>query len=545
MEDPTEANSMYANLPPEILINIFQYLDFYDVQSVKLSCKQWLAVTLLPEFETNGVFKISTGILDKNHPAAEILMSKQITKLYLKGVFIGDADEIFQHVGTSLKELTLKLVPIDTVLPLTMKHFHNLRYLKVTHIKLSSLVGNVSWLYSGSLSQMQDLCLIANDSNVNKYILDSVDSSESLKILTVEFIYKDEAYILKVIEKHAKSLDELDLRYYEGTPFSSSKWGEVFEKLKLSELSLQGNFHPDIVARAIESQKSLRSIDLTGSVAVDDSCLFRIGRKLPELERLILDYCGRITNRGVNQLATLSQLKILDLTGCNKLTSLSIHGIIGRTTNSPLMELHLQDVNLDESDVCFCANNLPNLRIFNLSGCGKAVTDKSIQEVFDCLRKLQGLKIDSSILTDDGILGIPTGNSIQNLEFLEMLSIRCCKGLTDLSLTSGLMIPQLKFLDISNCEKMSVVGLRSLVQNCPTVEEMRLASGKGMGLEAVQALTSGLGRLRLLTVENCRDLSQITAVNWTQTRFRPISNEVTLKRNIKPCQTAAGADFKD
>ncbi|XP_055849008.1 uncharacterized protein LOC129914007 [Episyrphus balteatus] len=523
-------DSMYANLPPEILINIFQYLDFYDLQAVKLSCKQWLAVTLLPEFEKNGVFKITNDILDSNHPAAEVIMNKQITNLYLKGVFIGEADELFQHLGTSLKALTLKLVPIDTALPMTMKYFPHLRYLKVSHIKMASLVGHIDWLISGKLTEMNKLILTSNDSIVNKYLLDSVENAESLKALTIEFVYRDETNILQVLAKHSKSLIELDLRYYEGTPLSASKWGDVFEKLKLTELSLQGNFHPDIVTRAIETQKSLRALDLKGSVAVDDNYLFKIGRKLPLLERLILEYCGRITNRGVNQLATLSHLKNLDLTGCNKLTSLSIHGIIGRTPNWSLMELHLQDVNIDESDVCFCANNLPNLRIFNLSGCGKAVTDKAIQEIFEFQRKLRALRIDNCKLTDNGILGLATGNSIQNLENLETLNLRSCKELTDLTLTGGLKIPQLKTLDISDCEKLTVLGLQGLIRNCPTIEVISISSGKGLGYEAVQILTSGLGRLRLLNVENCRDLSQVSAAGWMQTKFRPITNEVTLRR---------------
>lgn len=537
MNDPTmeEGDSInsFVNMPPEILINIFKYLEFYDLQAVKLTCKQWLAVTLLPEFKTCGVFKITTGILDNNHPAAKKIMASQIAKLYLKGVFIGEADKLFAHLGTTLTDLTLKLVPIDITLPLTMKHFLNLQYLKVTHIKMASLVGQLNWVFKGKLRHMKEMILIANDAIVNKYLLDSVEVSRTLKILTVEFGFRDESNILEVLRTHTDSLKELDLRYYEGTNLNPVKWDGTLDQLKLNELSLQGNFHPDILTRAIDTQKALRSLDLKGSVAVDDTYLFRIGRKLPLLEKLILEYCGRITNRGVNQLASLSHLQVLNLTGCNKLTSLSIHGIIGRTPNVLLVELHLQDVNVDESDVCFCANNLPNMRIFNLSGCGKAVTDKAVQAIFDCQRKLRCLKLDNCKITDNGILGMDTGNSIQDLEELITLSLRGCNALTDLSLTSGLRFPHLKFLDITNCDKFTNSGMLGLTRNCTTVEKLNISAGKNVGFDAVQILTRGLGRMRILHVENCRDLSQISSEGWMQTNYRPITNEVTLRRENK------------
>eukprot|EP00883_Tetradesmus_obliquus_P014106 jgi/Sobl393_1/7109/SZX75725.1 len=82
---------------------------------------------------------------------------------------------------------------------------------------------------------------------------------------------------------------------------------------QLTNLAMAGcNFDDAACCSLVLSLTGLRKLSLRGSELVNDVSLVVISKALPQLTALNIEFCSRITDRGVLQMSGLQQLRLLE-----------------------------------------------------------------------------------------------------------------------------------------------------------------------------------------------------------------------------------------
>ena len=206
---------------------------------------------------------------------------------------------------------------------------------------------------------------------------------------------------------------------------------------------------------------SLRYLSLTGD-NITDASLASIANMV-QLDSLSVSCCRNLTDRGVSNLALLSQVKELDISYCRNLTNASMATI----------------------------GQLASLESLSVYRCPE-LTDSGFARLTG-LKKLRSLRIGKSGITDDTLL------SIGRIESLEILDINVCKRLTDTGISRLANLKKLRLLWMRYCDKitdssLSVIGqLTSLedlnISNCTRITDVGVA--KLVTLKKIKRLSLG------------------------------------------------------
>lgn len=221
---------------------------------------------------------------------------------------------------------------------------------------------------------------------------------------------------------------------------------------------------------------NIRVLNFTMCFALSDSGLEHLVN-CPQLETLILVSCSAITDRGMTALAHSSccqALRLLDVSWCKKVTGAGID------------EVSSSLVNLEHLRTCGCAAidsvrlahlaQLSQLSHLNLYGC--RVLDDTMATCISQLTRLQHLHLsDCRAITDFGIIA-----GIKPLQgVLQHLSLAGNSRITDKSLAVIGGCSKLLLLDLSQCDKITSVGLNFIkklrrlrnldVSSCPLLAE--------------------------------------------------------------------------
>lgn len=100
-----------------------------------------------------------------------------------------------------------------------------------------------------------------------------------------------------------------------------------------------------------------------------------------------------------------------------------------------------------------------------------------------------------------------TGYSIERLKGLRVLRLSQCNKLSDISLMYAFSLKELKEISLAKCQQVSAVGIKSLVQNCPSLEVVDLSECHNVNDKAIELIAMHLRRLQTLSLERCFQLS--------------------------------------
>ncbi|KZC07444.1 F-box/LRR-repeat protein 4, partial [Dufourea novaeangliae] len=227
-------------------------------------------------------------------------------------------------------------------------------------------------------------------------------------------------------------------------------------------------------------------------------------------------------------------------------------------------------LHLHEESVECISRSFPNLRVLELSYCFSGVTDKTIQMIFKELVHLQTLKISHcDKVSDVGLTGMGAGNhesvesiqvvykpeitetrlrislrsraeeeivrdadrkrevmnlcenvsrpldmktgfSLIRLKRLRELDLSGCNRITDVSLKHAFAFPELKILNLSQCQQVTHVGLDYLSRNNPAIEDLNLNQCHNISDIGISYLAQRLHRLKRLLIQGCSQLTDHT-----------------------------------
>ncbi|XP_055378775.1 F-box/LRR-repeat protein 2-like isoform X2 [Condylostylus longicornis] len=317
------------------------------------------------------------SILSKFNYLTELVVEKN-SPLFMAGRFLESEENrvLIKKNMLNLKVLSLQSNPYlsDAIL---------MRIIKMT-----------SELESLNLSD----CNIAFHHAIQKrFYPQNLENTPSENLLTLK-------YIVKAIESQAYSISYLNLSdtLVDGAALSTIA---MVKGLQLKRLILKScrQLNLNGFQSFICNQIYIVELDLSNCEGINDSCV-RLLQDLSQLQILKLRHCWKLTDETSKILAGIKSIKVLDLSNCVGISSNGIKDNLVNLKNESLHELYLSSIDLYENCVIQCSENLPNLRVFDVGNCCNGVTDKSLAAIIKNQVLLRKLNLQSCHLITDGAI---------------------------------------------------------------------------------------------------------------------------------------------
>ncbi|XP_038973887.1 F-box/LRR-repeat protein 3-like [Phoenix dactylifera] len=221
---------------------------------------------------------------------------------------------------------------------------------------------------------------------------------------------------------------------------------------------------------------NLRRFHLAGCKSITDDLLQALSRTCSHLEELGLAGCNSITDSGLSFLANGCHfIKYLDVSKCSKISDVGVSRV-AEVSSSYLKTLKLLDCyKVGDKSIFTLADSCHNLETLVIGGCHD-VSDESMKSLaLACVNSLKNLRMDWCLNVTDLSLNC----LLSNCRYLMALDIGCCDKVTDSAfqaLGMGGFESDLKVLKASNCLRITVTGVGTILQYCRSMEYLDLRS---------------------------------------------------------------------
>jgi len=229
-----------------------------------------------------------------------------------------------------------------------------------------------------------------------------------------------------------------------------------------------------------EQLMNLQTLDLSRCLSVTDEAIQKVVPFIPYLHTAILSSCEEISDKAVFKIAEhCRHLRNINLSKCTKISDISVQALIRKCPN--LTKLNLHKCNISDSTVNQIATSCPQLLELDLSVCDR-VTDNGVKDITQGCQKLEVLCLEElTHLTDAGIAGIADGS-----KQLHTLKLAYCKNLTDASLEKLSSCINMKQIDLSYCNTITLSGLRKALESWPSVKQLGLRGYTPLTAEGIE-----------------------------------------------------------
>ncbi|XP_076903180.1 uncharacterized protein LOC143558172 [Bidens hawaiensis] len=221
----------------------------------------------------------------------------------------------------------------------------------------------------------------------------------------------------------------------------------------------------------------LKSLHLAGCRFVTNKLLESLSKNCHNLEVLGLQGCTNITDTGLTALVNgCKRIKHLDVNKCTNVGDLGV-STAAEACSTSLKTLKLLDCyKLGDKSILAVADFCKNLETLIIGGC-RDLSSKSIKSLAVSIHSLRILRMDWCLNVSDASLN----RILSQCTCLEVLDVGCCEEVTDAAFEglreesegSGL---RLKVLKISNCQKITVLGISMVLKACRSLEYLDVRS---------------------------------------------------------------------
>ncbi|XP_037092613.1 F-box/LRR-repeat protein 7-like isoform X2 [Pollicipes pollicipes] len=287
------------------------------------------------------------------------------------------------------------------------------------------------------------------------------------------------------------------------------------------------------------------SITLTGETTGADRALRQIvkllcrdspGTLCPAVERVLLNGCARLTDRGLSLLARrCPELRHLELRGCANVSNQALFEVV---THCPGLE-HLDVTGchrvtcIDFSEVLSSVDRQLNLQYVDLTDCHN-LTDAGLKVIVHNCPQLQHLYMRRcEQVTDLGIKHVPS-YCVNLREF----SISDCCRVTDYGLHELARLgPTLRYLSVAKCDRVSDAGVKQVARSCYKLRYLNVRGCEAVSDASMEVVARCCQRLRALDIGKC---------DVTDHGLKMLSqNCPNLKKlSVKSCEMISDAGIK-
>ncbi|KAJ4974671.1 hypothetical protein NE237_007845 [Protea cynaroides] len=219
----------------------------------------------------------------------------------------------------------------------------------------------------------------------------------------------------------------------------------------------------------------LRSLHLVGCRFITDGLLMVLSKNCHKLEELGMEGCTSITDSGLTSLVDgCHRIKVLDVNKCSNIGDIGVTSVSKACSSLRTLKL-LDCYKVGDDSIFSLAQCCKNLETLVIGGC-RNISNESIKSLASAYcSSLKNLRMDWCLNLSDSSLSCV----LSQCKNLEALDIGCCEEVSDAAfqaLGSGGQDMPLKVLKISNCPKITVLGIGMLLESCKMLEYLDVRS---------------------------------------------------------------------
>ncbi|XP_034948212.1 dynein regulatory complex subunit 6 [Chelonus insularis] len=467
-------------LPIEVIIHIMSYLSVSDRMSAGLVCREWHEASLTLRFvnkqavivsrEEDNLQLVMNTLLKSQRPFYHFIFKEVEVKRNLP---------IWDKFGSSMRSLILVCCDLsERTLVSILKCLKNLRILHINACRECLMSGrllddkkDVDEL-SQNFQSLIELSLASNrylsDALFNRFV-SICPNLQSLSLTDCQISFHSGVYkrfyrdykssdqaseslltffnVLAYIKKQAKRLKHLS---FGSTLIDSTALSSLasIEELKLESLKLKScDQLTNTGLRSLIYQTNIKVLDISFCTRVTDASIICICKNLHNIEILNIRRCRAVTDLGIKQIHLLKKLKELDISECDQLTG----ACITQGLCQPTITEDVKAENNDDQNLFLDFENVnPN--------CTSELIDGNLSQKYvnNCLEVLSANALN---LDEKAIECIAT--SFPKLTFLDVGY--CFSAVTDKTIQKIFKeLTLLKTLRVSRCDKVSDAGLTGM-----------------------------------------------------------------------------------
>ncbi|XP_051704819.2 F-box and leucine-rich repeat protein 13 isoform X1 [Oryctolagus cuniculus] len=242
---------------------------------------------------------------------------------------------------------------------------------------------------------------------------------------------------------------------------------------------------------------NLRKIRFEGNKRITDACFKFIDKNYPNINHIYMSDCKGITDSSLKSLATLKQLTVLNLANCGRIGDMGIKHFLDGPVSQRLRELNLSNcVHLGDDSVLRLSERCPNLNYLSLRNC-EHLTDQGIENIVNIL-SLVSVDLSGTIISNEGLMVLSRHKKLKEL------SLSDCGKITDVGIQAFCKSSRtLEHLDVSYCPQLSDDTIRALAIYCVNLTSLSVAGCPKITDAAMEMLSAKCHYLHILDVSGC------------------------------------------
>lgn len=413
-------------------------------------CQRWMEASQHPNFIEDHLLKISqVTFTDDLPPITDFLDSFRIYKsIIFTLVEFGNTSKFWNRFGDSINALAIRSSDIrEKDLSTMLKALSNLRTLRIEGCRELLMPGRLfehepeKDLLQKSLETVENLSLAnsryLSDALFNR-IVTYMPNIQQLDLSRCHISFHKGLYrkfypgsqlepsesvltflhISSFIEKHASQLKRLDfsMTLIDGAALETLALTPDLQLERVTLRQCDQLTNPGVL-KLVQMQSHLISLDFSYSSRLTDQGVMAICDLLPKLKELKLRRCRALTDLSVKELKKLEEIRVLDISEIDNMTSVGILEGIASKNHMKLRELYASALNICEKSIIRMTEVFPNLLVLDLSCCINTVNDLCVQMIFKNLIFLRHLNLEMcDKISDAGLTGLSMSAEIERHE---------------------------------------------------------------------------------------------------------------------------------
>lgn len=399
---------------------------------------------------------------------------------------------------------------------------------KIKELKFNSTLidGNALQSFAENCKEMQleRLYLKSCDQLTNEGIISFIDVQRNLQVLDLSLTVRLTDIALMHICECLKDLKVLKIRRCRAVTDISVKLLTDLTKLEILDISECEALTSASLIDGIASRHNERMKELyLSALNISEAAVIKVAENFPNLVVLDLSYCIHIVDDVCLQaiLKNLTLLRELNLNFCERISDAGLTGMITSMESKVDDNLETKEKNVDKADpivsgnIIHSADPLKQQNPVRISLKSKA--EREIVE--DAVRKRAMLQLAKEINLKEQKC---SNFSIARLRGLRSLKLSNCNKVSDVSLIYNFKLPELREINLSKCQQISLQGIKELIENCPTIEVVNLSECHNINDKCIELISRLLPRLTSLDISRCHQLTDFSldyiAVNCKRIR---------------------------
>ncbi|XP_051030769.1 dynein regulatory complex subunit 6 [Phodopus roborovskii] len=246
-------------------------------------------------------------------------------------------------------------------------------------------------------------------------------------------------------------------------------------------------------------------------------------RYFHNLQNLSLAYCRKFTDKGLQYLNLgngCHKLIYLDLSGCTQISVQGFRNIANSCTG--IMHLTINDMpTLTDNCVKVLVEKCPRISTVVFIG-SPHISDCAFKALSSC--NLKKIRFEGNKRITDACFKYIDKN-YPGINHIYMVD---CRALTDSSLKSLSVLKQLTVLNLTNCVRISDIGLRQFLDGPASVRirELNLTNCMLLGDSSIVRLSERCPNLHYLSLRNCEHLTDL-AIEYIASMLSLISIDLS------------------